>query len=145
MRWTRAEYALLSFSLACAPTHAAVTPLTASAAIADQLTELATAALAADGRLESADSLYGAGAELLADGRRRSGVPRFAGVEKGGEVVVGSIRVDMKGSAAWASVEYRWLAQDRNLIREGRATLVFARMNPDGHWRIMHAHSSTSD
>jgi hypothetical protein len=144
MRWTRAEHALLSLTLACASGHAGVTPRTASPAVADQLTEMAMAALAADGRLEPAESLYANGAEMLADGRRRSGVPRFAGVEAGGEVVVGSVRVDVTDSAAWASIEYRWLAQGQNLIREGRATLVFARMNPDGRWRIMHAHSSTS-
>ncbi len=144
MRWIGPEIALLSLALACAPRQAGVIPLTASPAVADQLAEMATAALTADGRLEPAESLYAAGAEILADGRRRSGVPRFAGVEAGGEVVVGSLRVDVRGSAAWASVEYRWLAQDQNLIREARATLVFAQMSPDGRWRIMHAHSSTS-
>jgi hypothetical protein len=142
MRWTGPEFALLTLVLACAPTHAGVTPLTAAPTTADQLTEMATAALAADGRLEPAETLYAAGAEVLAEGRRRIAVPRFAGVEAGGEVVVGSIRVDLAGSAAWASVEYRWLAQGQNLIREGRATLVLVQANSDGRWRIVHAHSS---
>ncbi len=130
--------------LACAPRHASVTPLTASPAVADQLAEMATAALAADGRLEPAESLYAETVEFLADGRRRTGIPRFAGVEGGGDVVVGSIRVETTGSAAWASVEYRWLAEGQNLIREGWATFVFGRGMADGRWRIVQAHSSTS-
>ncbi len=116
----------------------------ASTPAADQLTELVTAALIADGRLESADSLYAPGAEILADGRRRNTLPRFAGVEAGGEVVVGSIRVDLTAAVAWTSVEYRWVAQQQNLIREGRATFVLIRSTSDGKWRVAQAHSSTA-
>ena len=144
MRWIRAELALVLLLSACAARHAGMRPLAVTPAAADQLTELATAALLADGRLESADTLYTTGTEILADGRRRFGVPRFAGVEGGGEVVVGSIRVDLTGAVGWASVEYRWLAHDQNLIREGRATFVFTRADSDGRWRVAHAHSSTS-
>jgi hypothetical protein len=144
MRWAWAEFPLLLLLSACAGRHGGAPGIPANPATADQLTELATAALVADGALQSVDSLYAPGAEILADGRRRSGVPRFAGVEGGGEVVVGSIRVDLTPAAAWTSVEYRWLAHDQNLIREGRATLVFTRSVGDGRWRISHAHSSTS-
>jgi hypothetical protein len=109
---------------------------------ADLVTELATAALTADARLDPADSLYLPDAEIIAEGRRRQGVPRFAGIDGAGQVVVGSIRVDMSEGFAWAVVEYRWLATGENTIREGRASLVFARTRAAGRWLIAHAHSS---
>jgi hypothetical protein len=109
---------------------------------ADVLSELASAALTADAHLDPADSLYLPGVEIIAEGRRRSAVPRFAGIEAQGQVVVGSTRVDMSGDFAWAVVEYRWLASGASTIREGRATLVFARTREGQRWRITHAHSS---
>lgn len=109
--------------------------------LADRLGERATLALVADGRLEPSDSLYAADAEVIAFGARRTAPPRFAGVEPGGLVAVGTSRVEVGAGLAWALVEYRWVATGRDLIREGRATLVFSRQ-PDGGWRIIHAHSS---
>ncbi len=120
----------------------AVAPLPAEPSVADLLTELATAALAADARLDPADSLFDPDAEVIADGHRRTVPPRFAGVETGGQIVIGSSRVDVSGNFAWALLEYRWLAPGQNLIREGKATLVFARGADGRSWRITHAHSS---
>lgn len=146
MRWTAGSAALLTVLLACGqaapPTRAAAPPLPAEPPAADLLTELAIAALAADARLDPADSLFDPDAEVIADGRRRPVPPRFAGVESGGQIVVGSTRVDISGNFAWALLEYRWLIPGQNRIQEGKATLVFA-LGPDGRsWRITHAHSS---
>lgn len=145
MRWTAGSPAVLSLLLACgsaAPPTRPVAPLPAGAPVADVLTELATAALAADARLDPVDSLFGPDAEVIADGHRRTAPPRFAGIEAGGQVVVGSSRVDVSGNFAWALLEYRWLAPGQNLIHEGRATLIFALASDGRHWRVMHAHSS---
>lgn len=143
MRWINHEVPLMLLAAACSAPRATVVPRPSLTATADQLTELATTALESDGRLESADSLYAAGAEIIAEGKRHPAVPRFAGVERGGEVVVGSIRVDQRAGVAWTTLEYRWLASDQNLIREGRATLVFVQAPATGRWQIVHAHSST--
>lgn len=133
---------LLACGHAAPPSIPAAVPPPQAQPIADVLAEVATAALVADARLEPADSLYNPDVEVIADGRRRTVPPRFAGVEAGGQVVVGSSRVDVSGSFAWALLEYRWLAPGQNLIREGRVTMVFA-LAPDGWtWRITHAHSS---
>jgi hypothetical protein len=146
MRWTAGSPALLSLLLACghaAPsTHTAAPPLPVEPPTADLLTELATAALAADARLDPVDSLFDSDAEVIADGRHRTVPPRFAGVEAGGQIVVGSSRVDISGNFAWALLEYRWLAPGQNLIHEGKATLVFALASDGRSWRITHAHSS---
>ena len=146
MRWTAGSPALLTLLLACGqaapPVQTGAPPLPAESPAADLLTDLAIAALAADARLDPADSLFDPDAEVIADGRRRPVPPRFAGVEAGGQIVVGSSRVDVSRNFAWALLEYRWLAPGQNLIHEGKATLVFA-LGADGRsWRITHAHSS---
>lgn len=76
MRWSAAESLALTLALAWAPAHTSVTPLTAVPTVADQLSEMASAALATDGRLASSDSLYAADAVVLAEGRRRRGGQR---------------------------------------------------------------------
>jgi hypothetical protein len=148
IRWTVpriALLALLALSAGCGRPSPAVPPAPTNfaAPVADLLAELATTALQADARLEPADSLYGPDVEIIAEGRRRTAPPRYAGIDTGGQIAVGSTRVDVTGNFAWALVEYRWLAPDQNLLREGRATFVFARAAGTGQWRITHAHSST--
>jgi hypothetical protein len=110
----------------------------------DALEALATYALKADARLDPADTLFTTDVEVIADGMRRNGVPRFAGVESGGQVVLGSIRIDQAENFAWASFDYRWLAGDREQFHEGRATVVFTRVaaTAGASWRIAHLHSS---
>jgi len=110
----------------------------------DHVAEIATEALEADARLDRADSLYLREAEIVAQGHRRIAPPRYAGISPGGQVVVSSTRVDLTGTVAWALIEYRWLAPNQNLLREGRATLILV-MGTDRHWRIVHAHSSTAE
>lgn len=146
MRWAeRVPLALLLGIASCTGGRAAglaPSPMAAAAHdLADQLGERATLALVADSRLERADSLYARDAEVIAQGQRRSAPPRFAGIEAGGEVAVGTTRVEVSGELAWTVVEYRWVATGRDLIREAHATLVFARQ-PDGRWQVVHAHSS---
>ena len=72
------------------------------------------------------------------------GAPRFAGIETGGQVALGSIRVDQAGNFAWASFDYRWLPGEQGQFHEGRATVVFSRVaTATGRvWRISHLHSS---
>ena len=113
----------------------------ADAAAADRVAALATAAVEGDGGPGRTDSLYAADAEIIADGRRRTSGPRYAGVGDRGRVVVGSTRVDVVGEFAWASLRYQWLSADVNRIAEGQATLVMIR-GVGGSWRIVHAHSS---
>lgn len=146
MRWAeRVPLALLLGIAGCTGGRAAgfAPPPMAAAAhdLADQLGERATLALVADSRLERADSLYARDAEVIAQGQRRPAPPRFAGIEAGGEVAVGTTRVEVSGELAWTVMEYRWVATGRDLIREAHATLVFARQ-PDGRWQVVHAHSS---
>ena len=142
MRWISLSSALLLLGCGAAPI-----PRTSAAPPSDDtdaLEALATFALEADARMERTDSLFVPDAEIIAAGRRRSGAPRFAGIEAGGQVALGSIRVDQAGDFAWASFDYRWLAPDQNRFHEGRATVVFSRvaMARGRGWRIAHIHSS---
>ena len=110
----------------------------------EALESIATSALEADARMERADSLYLGDAEVIATGSRRGDVPRFAGIEAGGQVALGSIRVDQAGNFAWATFDYRWLAASEDRFHEGRATMVFTRTTTGKGtvWRIAHLHSS---
>lgn len=112
----------------------------------EQVTELIAAALAADARMDPADSLYTTDRTIVADGRPRFNPPWFAGIGPGGEVAVTSSRIELRGGLAWAHVEYRWMSTEIGKASEGRATLVLvpARDRP-GAWRIHHAHSSSPD
>jgi hypothetical protein len=140
---------VLALAGCAAQSHGPATPAPASGttlarpSAGDLVTDLVTAALDSDARLQSADSLYAPGAVIVADGRRRSGVPRFSGVEPGGQLVVSASRVEVTGTFAWADVEYRWMDAGRNLLREGRSTFVLS-CGADGKtWKILHTHSSS--
>jgi len=111
--------------------------------LADVIADRAALALASDARRDSADSLYSPDAELIADGARRTGPPRYAGIGDGGQVSVGSSRVEVSGAFAWVLIEYHWFSAAQDLIRQSNATILFSRQ-PDGRWRIDHAHSSTA-
>jgi ketosteroid isomerase-like protein len=144
MRWTTGSVGLLLL-MGCGRAGPATPPTPAvpdqASGAADRLTELATATLAGDVLADQSDTLFLPEADVIADGRRRTSAPRFAGVESGGQVVIASTRVDFAGRFAWALVEYRWIAPGEDRIREGRATLVFV-LRGDGGWRIATAHSS---
>ena len=142
MRWISLSSALLLLGCGAAPIPRPSATLPSDDT--DALEALASYALEADARMEEADSLFVPDAEIIAAGRRRSGAPRFAGIEAGGQVALGSIRVDQAGNFAWASFDYRWLAADQDRFHEGRATVVFSRVaTATGRgWRIAHIHSS---
>ncbi|HEY7029043.1 MAG TPA: nuclear transport factor 2 family protein [Gemmatimonadales bacterium] len=136
--------ALLVAGLACAkssPTHSP-TPLSGQAA--DQITDLVTEALAADARLERADSLYDPAVLIVADGNPRGGVPRYAAITAGGKVEVGSSQVEVGQGFAWVYAQYRWMATGTNLARDATVTVIMTRAGPAG-WRIVHAHSSSGN
>jgi len=144
MRWLRTELIpALLLGVACAGQPAARSPLP-DPVEADQLAVLAAAVLEADGGTAQSDTLFAADAEIIADGHRRTGSPRFAGVGERGRVVVGSTRVDLVGEFAWAVLRYQWLSADENIINEGQATLVLMRQPGVRSWRVVHAHSSQS-
>lgn len=143
----RAEACLLLSLLftACGGGKPAVggpTPQGADAEAADRVTDLITEALRADARMDRADSLYDSGAIIVADGERRTSVPRYAGISSGGQVAVGSSQIDATRGFAWAYIEYRWLAPGQNLVREARLTAVLAPTGT-GSFHILSAHSST--
>ena len=133
---------LLLLAGACAKPSPQRAPAPVDDQVADQITDLVTEALRADARFEPADSLYDSGAILVADGTRRTGLPRFAGITTGGQVQVGSSQVEVSGGFAWALLEYRWLASNANVARQARLTAILTRSG-QGAWRIMHAHSSS--
>jgi len=146
-RWSGAGFFLLA--LAGCASHPATPPvppapetLAGRSSPADLVADLVSTALESDARMESADSLYAPGAVLVAEGRRRTTVPRYAAVEAGGQLVVSASRVEVTGAFAWADVEYRWMDTARNLLREARATFILSRGADGKTWKIVHAHSS---
>lgn len=146
MRWIAISLPVTLLLAGCGPRGPAAppTPVVAVQApsAADMLAELAGSTIEADAIPGRVDSIFAPEADVIADGRRRNTAPRFAGIESGGQVVVGSTRVDQAGAFAWALVEYRWVAPGQDLIREGRATLVFVTASGGRSWRIVAAHSS---
>ncbi len=144
MRWPRAALLAALATMGCAGRRAtAPVAMPGAIELADEIADRAAHAITADARLERADSLYAPDAELIADGARRVVPPRYAGVSDAGQVSIGSSRVEVSGAFAWVVVEYRWFSAGQDLFREARATILFGRQ-PDGRWRISHAHSSTA-
>jgi hypothetical protein len=145
MRWTAAD-ALLALALAGCRGAGAVrspSPAYSPGVIEEPVTAVITAALDADRRLESVDSLWAPDATVIANGELRTAPPRFAGVEAGGEVAISSSRLEVRQSLVWVYLEYRWLSMTGGLAREGKATVLLT-PRPDGSgWRIVHLHSST--
>ncbi len=125
------------------PTAFPAVDRTAAAALADLAGEIVNQAMRADARLEAGDSLYAPGALIVADGERRNGLPRFAGIRPGGQVSIASSRVDITHSMAWVYAEYRWVATEGNQAGEGRATVVLVPALSRPGWWIVHVHSSS--
>jgi hypothetical protein len=101
-------------------------------------------ALQTDGQSQPAESLYAAHAIVIADGRVRRVPPRFAGVAADGEVAVTSTQMEIRGNAAWADVEYRWVSDRTNQARVGRASFVLTPAQGRQGWWVVQAHSSTA-
>jgi hypothetical protein len=135
---------LLLSGCVSAPPPAAPAPQVALASADDRVADVITAALEADARFATADSLYQPDVEVVANGERRFAPPRYAGVEPGGAVAVSSTRVEFRGGLAWSLVEYRWMSTAAGRAVEARATFILV---PDGAgvWRIRHAHSSSAE
>ena len=138
----------LALALACAgpggtPATGAPAPASAPTELADQIGDLISGALHADARLERAESLYAPSALIIANGQRRTGVPRYAGIEPGGQIAVASSRVDITRVFTWGYLEYRWFSTEANRATEGRVTVLLAPSEDGGQWQIVHAHSST--
>jgi hypothetical protein len=150
MRWmARADLAslvALAALVACAgptpPAQPAPAVASARLALADAASDLITAALEADARLERADSLYAASAISIADGHYRPAPPRFAGLEAGGSLAVGSMQVVVRDSLVWAVVEYRWFSARTDVARQALATILLVPPHDTAGWVIIHTHSS---
>lgn len=110
----------------------------------ERLSEVLLAALEADARLETPDSLLAEDASFIAEGVQRLEPPRFAGIGRGGEVGITSTRIEVRSGLAWAQVAYRWISTAAGQAAEGRATFVLV-PTAEGAWRIRHAHSSSPD
>jgi hypothetical protein len=136
--------AALVTSLACGRPALPPPEPPAPAPADDRVSLVFSAALEADARLESADSLYEPDALIVANGVNRYAPPRFAGLGPAGAVGIASSRVEVRSGMAWAQIEYRWISTSAGLAREGRATFVLVQ-NEQGAWRIRHAHSSSPD
>jgi hypothetical protein len=88
----------------------------------------------------AADTLYAAGAIVVANARIRFAAPRFAGIGAGGRVTIAGATATLEGRFAWVLVDYRWVNSAQPQAEAGRATVVCERQ--PGGWKIVHAHSS---
>ena len=118
-------------------------PVLTSVQAEDPITEVLTAAFAADCQLLPADSLWDPDAIVVADGELREGPPRFAGVGPGGQVAITNSRLELRQGLAWVYLEFRWSLLKEGLAREGRATVLLVPGESRPGWKIVHAHSST--
>jgi hypothetical protein len=133
----------LLLASACASSRVPETrPLVGGGSEVD-LSRIVEAALEADARAESADSIYAPYATVVADGRLRRGPPRFAGIGEQGEVAVTNTQTQISSTTAWAEVGYRWLSDRSNRAQAGRALFVLVPAQNRLGWRIVQLHSST--
>lgn len=144
MRWTRGSPSPLVVAAACAGAQPAPAPILSPGVIEEPITAVLTAALDADRRMATADSLWDSEATVIANGELRYAPPRFAGVEPGGEVAITSSRLEVRQTLVWVYLEYRWLSVKDGLARDGKATVLLIPRAGAGGWRIVHLHSSTS-
>ncbi len=142
MRWTRVNAALL-LALGCGHPATVPPPVLSPEGIEAPVTAVITAALEADSRMATADSLWDPDATVVANGELRYAPPRFAGVEPGGEVAITSSRLEVRQSLVWVYFEYRWLSVKEGLAREGKATVLLTPKAGGAGWKIVHLHSST--
>jgi hypothetical protein len=98
----------------------------------------------ADSRSQPADSLYSSHAVVIAEGRLRRLPPRFAGIGAGGEVAITNTQLEIRGTAAWGDVEYRWESGRSNRAEVARASFVLMPAQGRRGWWIVQAHSSVA-
>jgi len=141
MRW--APTSAVVVLLGCGGSRTTGTPILSPGVIEEPVTAVLVAALKADSRLETADSLWDPDATVVANGELRSAPPRFAGIERGGEVAITSSRLEVRQSLIWVFLEYRWLSVKEGTARAGRATVLLTPRPEGAGWKIIHLHSST--
>jgi len=142
MRWARRSAAVLLL-IGCGGSRTTGIPILTPGAIEEPVTAVLVAALEADSRLQTADSLWDPDATVVANGELRLAPPRFAGVEPGGEVAITSSRLEVRQTLIWVFLEYRWLSVKESVARAGRATVLLTPRSEGAGWRIIHLHSST--
>lgn len=143
MRWR--DSASLGLLLAgCASPRAPAAAVMSPGLVEEPVTAVLTAALDADRKFESADSLWDSDAVVVANGASRDAPPRFAGIEPGGEAAITSSRLEVRQSVVWVYFEYRWISVRDARAREGRATVILTPKAGGAGWKIVHAHSSTA-
>lgn len=143
MRWTPGSLSLLLLAGACGPAPAPPAPVLSPGVVEEPVTAVITAALDADRRMATADSLWDSDATVIANGELRYAPPRFAGIAPGGEVAITSSRLEVRQSLVWVYLEYRWLSVKDGLARDGKATVLLTPRSGGAGWRIVHLHSST--
>jgi hypothetical protein len=136
--------ALLVLMGACAQQRLPETRAVLTSASEVEINRVIENALQADGRSEPADSLYAPHAVVVADGRVRRTPPRFAGLGPDGEVAITSTQMEIRGTAAWGDVEYRWVSDRTNQVRVGRASFVLTPAQGRRGWWVAQLHSSTA-
>ena len=145
----RCPVVLAAVLASCAPKQPPSVSATALASPAAMLADsigrsIIARAMNADAQLRDPDSLYIANAEIVANGRARADAPRFAGVDSGGTIQLGSSRIAVTGAFIWGSVQYLWLPRDSaHKPAEGWATFIIGQ-TVSGAWRIYHVHSSVA-
>lgn len=146
MRYLRVRFPLLlGAALGCGHPAAAPAPpmILSPGQVEEPVTAVLTAALDADRKMQTADSLWDADATVVANGQLRYAPPRFAGVEPGGDVAITSSRLEVRQSLVWMYLEYRWISVKDGMAREGRATVLLTPRTGGAGWKIVHLHSST--
>ena len=144
MRWIGSSVGLVVLVSACAKPLPAPPPSILSPGVVEEpITAVLMAALDADRRMTTPDSLWDPDAAVISNGELRYAPPRFAGIEAGGQVAITSSRLEVRQTLVWVYLEYRWLSVADGLAREGKATVLLTPRSGGG-WRIVHAHSSTA-
>jgi hypothetical protein len=145
MRWTPNSVSLLLLAAGCGghavPPPAA--PILSPGIVEEPVTAVLSAALDADRRMATADSLWDSDATVIANGELRYAPPRFAGIEPGGDVAITSSRLEVRQSLVWVYLEYRWLSVKDGVARDGKATVLLTPHQGGAGWQIVHLHSST--
>jgi hypothetical protein len=136
--------ALLLVTGACAPARMPEARPIVGGGNEVEISSVIEQALAADSRARPADSLYSPHATVIADGRVRRLPPRFAGVGPEGEVAITSTQLEMRGTAAWGDVEYRWESNRSNRAEVAHASFVLTPAQGRRGWWIVQAHSSVA-
>ena len=145
MRWIGYRVGLVVLVSACAKPLSAPPPSILSPGVVEEpITAVLMAALDADRRMTTADSLWDPDAAVISNGELRYAPPRFAGIEAGGQVAITSSRLEVRQTLVWVYLEYRWLSVSDGVAREGKATVLLTPRSAGGGWRIVHLHSSTS-